>query len=115
MSDRTNPQKLNPLQAKTLAILQQLARTPGIAEPADAEGNVRLRGLPHAHGDHFHVGDALVMARDATGLGNPAVFSALIRKGLLQSTPEGLPALTPDGLGYETGVAHEVLHRGAHH
>lgn len=115
MTDRANPLKLNTLQAKTLAILQQLARTPGIAEPPDADGSVRLRGLPHAHGDHFHVGDALVMARDATGLGNPAVFSALIRKGLLLASPSGMPALTVGGLGYDTGVADQVLHRGAHH
>ena len=115
MTDRPNPLKLNPLQARTMAILQQLARTPGAAEPPDAEGNVQLRGLPHAHGDHFHLGDALVMARDATGLGNPAVFTALIRKGLVQSKPTGMPALTPAGLAYDTGMADQVLHRGGHH
>lgn len=33
MPTRTNPLKLNPLQLKTLAILQALAREPGFADP----------------------------------------------------------------------------------
>ena len=40
---RANPLRLNTLQLKTLAILQELARTPGAAEPPDAEGRVALR------------------------------------------------------------------------
>ena len=113
-STRANPLRLNTLQLKTLAILQELARTPGAAEPADALGRVALRYLPDPHGDHFHVGAAVVASRDATGLGNPAVYGALARKNLVLQGPRGGPVLTPDGLAYETGVAHEVLHRADH-
>lgn len=114
MAQRANPLKLNALQAKTLAILQEVARVPGLADAADAAGVVAIRALPQAHGDHFHVGAAVVRSRDATGLANPAVYGALARKGLVRAGANGLPALTAAGLGYDTGVAGEVLHRPDH-
>ena len=113
-TSRANPLKLNPLQLKTLAILQALARVPGAAEPPDAEGRVALRYLPDPHGDHFHVGHAVVATRDAAGLSNPAVYGALARKSLVVQAPNGAPTLTPDGLAYVTGVEREILH-GADH
>jgi len=114
MADRPNPLKLNPLQAKTLALLQELARQPRYASPPDADGAVMLRYLPAAHGDHFHIGDAVVRSRDATGLANPAVYGALARKGLVAMGPEGLPAVTAAGLAYPTGLADQILHRSDH-
>jgi hypothetical protein len=114
MASRPNPLKLNPLQLRTLAILQQLARSSGFADPPDADGTVLIRGLPHAHGNHFHVGDAVVLGRDATGLANPAVFGALVRRGLLLAGPSGMPIMTPTGLAYDTGVADQVLRRADH-
>jgi hypothetical protein len=114
MANRANPLKLNPLQLRTLAILQQLARSAGFADPPDGEGMVLIRGLPAPHGDHFHVGDAVVLARDATGLANPAVFNALVRKGLLLAGPVGMPIVTAQGLAYDTGIADRVLHRASH-
>ena len=87
MADRPNPLKLNPLQAKTLALLQELARQPSFANPPDAEGTVLLRYLPEPHGDHFHIGHAVVRSSDATGLSNPAVYGALARKGLILAGP----------------------------
>jgi hypothetical protein len=54
------------------------------------------------------------MARDATGLHNPAVWVALERKGL---AAEGYPkhmAVTPAGLGYDTGLAETILQRADH-
>lgn len=114
MPTRANPLKLNPLQLKTLAILQALAREPAFADPPDAEGTVRIRALPHAHGDHFHIGSAVVLARDATGLSNPNVYNVLARKGLILAGPAGQPVLTPAGLAYETGIADEILHRSSH-
>jgi hypothetical protein len=117
MTDRAqpaNPHKLNPLQLKTLAILQALARVEGYALPPDAEGRVALRYMPDPHGDHFHVGHAVVMRKDATGLSNPAVYGALERKGLLVKGPHGGPALTPAGLDYVTGVEKQLFHH-AHH
>jgi hypothetical protein len=111
---RANPKKLNPLQLKTLAILQAIAREERFASPPDEEGRVTIRGLPHIHGDHFHIGRAVVHARDATGLGNQNVINALVRKGLLVDGAEGRPALTSEALSYETGIADAVLH-GADH
>ena len=113
-ASRANPLKLNTLQLKTLAILQELARTPGAAEPPDAEGRVALRYLPDPHGDHFHIGHATVATRDAAGLSNPAVYGALARKNLVVQAPNGAPTLTADGLAYETGVERQILH-GADH
>ena len=114
MPDRPNPLKLNPLQAKALTILQELARQPGFANPPDADASVQIKVLPEPHGDHFHVGAAVVRSRDATGLFNPAVYGALERKGLAQLGPRGLPVLTPAGLAYPTGLEEEMLHRPDH-
>ena len=114
MAERPNPLKLNPLQAKTLTLLQELANLPDFAGPADADGNVPLRFLPEPHGDHFHLGSAVVRSRDATGLGNVSVFGALVRKGLIVAGPRGLPALTPAGLAYDTGLAEQIFHRSDH-
>lgn len=114
MPPSANPLKLNPLQARTLAILQEVARVPGMAAAPDADGVVAIRGLPRPHGDHFHVGAVTVRSRDATGLANPAVYGALARKGLVLAGPQGLPALTPAGLAYDTGLAAEILHQPDH-
>jgi hypothetical protein len=107
---RPNPKKLNQLQLKTLAILQAMARDERLANSPDADGTVLIHSLPHAHGDHFHVGSLMVSARDATGLANPNVISALIRKGLMLTGAAGVPVLTADGRGYDTGIADQILH-----
>ncbi len=114
MPTPVNPLKLNPLQLKTLAILQALAKEPAFADPPDAEGTVRIRAFPHAHGDHLHIGPAVVLARDATGLANPNVYNVLARKGLILAGPAGEPVLTPAGLAYETGIARTILHTSPH-
>ena len=112
---RPNPKKLNALQLKTLAILQALARERAFADPPDEDGTVLIHSPPHAHGDHFHIGPAVVRARDATGLANPNVMNALARKGLLLGGPAGQPILTAEGLAYDTGLADAILHGGADH
>jgi hypothetical protein len=111
---RPNPAKLNPLQLKTLVVLQALAAEPGFADPPDAEGNVRIHSLPRAHGNHVHLGAALVALRDLTGIGNPAVLNALARKGLLKGGREGAYTLTSAGRAYDTGIADRLLQRGDH-
>ena len=111
---KNNPLKLNPLQLKTLAILQQMARSPHHAQPGDEAGSVMVGNFPHAHGDHFHVGDAVVLARDASGLRNANVFAILERKGLLRSMHPMGAVLTAEAIAYETGVADQVLHRSDH-
>jgi hypothetical protein len=111
---RPNPKKLNPLQLRTLTLLQALARERAFADPPKPDGAVSIHTLPQAHGDHFHIGPAVVSVRDATGLGNPSVLNALARKGLLLAGGNGLPVLTAEGLAYHTGIAAEILHGGDH-
>ena len=111
---KKNPLKLNTLQLKTLTLLQQLARSPNHAQPGDEDGSVFVSNFPAAHGDHFHVGDAVVLARDATGLANPNVFAVLERKGLLRSMFPMGAMLSAAALAYDTGLADQVLHRSDH-
>ena len=115
MPPTKNPLKLNKLQLKTLAILQELAGNPGVTRRDAASGGVQITAIPAPHGDHFHVGAKVVLARDATGLANQGVWLALIRKGLAGAGafPHTI-VLTPAGLGYETGVADSILHQAEH-
>jgi hypothetical protein len=114
MAPKKNPLKLNTLQLKTLALLQQMARSPNHAQPGDEAGSVMVGNFPHAHGNHFHIGDAVVMSRDASGLANANVFAILERKGLIRSLHPMGAVLTPEALSYETGLAEQVLHRSDH-
>jgi hypothetical protein len=114
MAKKRNPLNLNPLQLKTLTLLQELARLSDHATKAGESSEVMVSNLPAPHGDHFHVGDYAVLARDATGLGNPAVFVALERKGLIRSMFPMGAVLTVDGLAYETGMRDAILHGGHH-
>jgi hypothetical protein len=111
MPAKQNPLGLNALQLKTLTLVQELARG---AEP-EADGSVRLGQLPQPHGDHFHLGNAVVATRDASGLGNPAVWVVLERKGLVREnrTPWSV-TLTAAGLAYDTGPAQMILHHSDH-
>jgi hypothetical protein len=113
MPPKHNPLGLNPLQLRTLTLLQQLARLPDYSQPGEEAGSIALTRLPHPHGDHFHIGEAVVSSRDATGLRNPAVWAALERKGLVRSTPPSA-VVTPRGLDYDTGLRETILHRADH-
>ncbi len=113
MPPRNNPLKLNALQLKTLTLLQAIARIPGAAA-RNANGEAAISQFPNPHGDHFHLGDAVVAAKDATGLTNEAVWNALTRKGLARADYPRQIVLTAEGLGYETGIADEILHRSSH-
>lgn len=112
MTVRTNPLKLNSLQLKTLVILQQMARSPGHAMQPNEKGDIGVGNWPPPHGDHFHIGDAVVLGRDATGFRNPAVFAALQRRGLIRGATATVAILTPEGAGYPTGIDADILHRG---
>lgn len=112
---RKNPLKLNPLQLKTLTLLQHMATLERHAKPVDAPpGGVRIVNLPHAHGNHFHLGDAVVSTADATGLNNQAVYVALMRKGLVAMSPDQGVVLLPEGREYDTGLADAILFRADH-
>jgi hypothetical protein len=114
MTTPLNPLKLNPLQLKTLTLLQAIARFPQAIVAGPGEGDVTITRFPSAHGDHFHLGDATVRGSDATGLTNQVVWTALERKGLAKSDyPRGI-TLTPAGLEYETGMAETMFYKGGH-
>lgn len=114
MPPRANPAKLNPLQLRTLALLQEMARHPELATPVPESGGMFLSQIPHPHGDHFHIGHKVVAARDATGLQNQSVWVALERKGLIQSNFPYALMLTKEGLAYDVGPAAGILHGGDH-
>jgi hypothetical protein len=114
MAPKLNPLKLNPLQLRTLTILQALAAIPDAVEEGPEAGERTIVRFPQAHADHFHLGEALVMGRDATGLSNEAVWNALARKGLARSSWPRAITLTPAGLDYDTGLAGTILHHGGH-
>ena len=108
MPPKRNPLNLNTLQLRTLTLLQELARLPDYSRPGDEPGSVVIAGLPVAHGDHFHIGQAVVASHNATGLRNPAVWRALERKGLVHYLPDCV-VLTPLGIGYDTGLRKAIL------
>ena len=114
MPPRNNPLRLNKLQLKTLTLLQELARQPRSASPIDDTGDVMISNIPSPHGNHFHIGERVVMARNATGLRNAAVWVALERKGLARSSFPFAITLTADGLAYETGLGNAILIGGDH-
>src|ERR1700675_4543453 len=113
MPPKRNPLNLNPLQLKTLTLLQALALLPD-ATPGEGEGSVLLTSLPDPHGDHFHLGDAVVAARDATGLRNQAVWAVLERKGLVKTQFPQSATLLAAGRDYDTGLKDAILHRSSH-
>jgi hypothetical protein len=113
MPPKRNPLNLNPLQLRTLTLLQVIARIPGAAAQT-ASGEVVIAQFPSAHGDHFHLADATVAAKDASGLYNEAVWNALTRKGLAKAEWPHQVTLTLEGLSYDTGDAKEILHRASH-
>jgi hypothetical protein len=113
MPAKRNPLNLNALQLRTLTLLQELARLDDYSRAGEEPGSIIVRP-PTAHGDHFHLGGAVVASRDASGLYNPAVWVALERKGLLRSMYPHGGALTPRGLDYDTGMREAILRRTGH-
>src|ERR1700719_456613 len=114
MPSKRNPLSLNALQLKTLTLLQAIARLPDHSRAGEEPGTVAITGLPYPHGDHFHLGDAVVAARDATGLRNPAVWAALERKGLVTTQFPQSATLLAAGRDYDTGIKDAILHRSTH-
>lgn len=114
MAAKKNPLGLNNLQLKTLTLLQELARAPETSTKDPNTGDVLLSLIPNPHGDHFHIGRKVASARDATGLHNPAVWTALARRGLAHSGYPVAITLTAAGVAYDTGLRDRILF-GADH
>jgi len=115
MPEKKNPLNLNTLQLKTLTILQAVAEIDEVVERNEADGSVKIKSLPHAHGNHFHVGNYLVSGADATGLQNSGVWAALERKGLVATDFPNSVTLSAAGVKYDTGLRDAILHSGGHH
>ena len=109
MPPKKNPLRLNKLQLRTLALAQLLAQDSNYAKRDDTTGAVTLLQIPHAHGDHLHIGRFTVSTREASGLSNPAVWSALVRKGLARLDGPMATTLTAEGMSYDTGFGDRFL------
>jgi len=114
MPPKKNPLKLNKLQLRTLALAHVLAGDENSSIRDVNTGEVTLTKMPHAHGDHVHVGSFVVSGQDASGLSNPAVWTALGRKGLVRVDQLGKITLTPEGLAYETGHGERFMQASDH-
>ncbi len=114
MPPRQNPLKLNPLQLRTLTLLQALTQVPGASADGPGPGEKTVERFPEAHGDHFHLGGSVVATKDASGLYNENVWHALERKGLARADWPHRITLTQQGQGYETGLAPEILRASPH-
>jgi hypothetical protein len=114
MRSKKNPLKLNKLQLRTLALAQLLAQDSNLAQRDEATGAVTLLQIPHAHGDHLHIGQFVVSTREASGLSNPAVWAALVRKGLVQTDGPIAVTLTAEGVSYDTGLGERFLAPSGH-
>ncbi len=113
MPPKKNPLKLNKLQLRTLALCQVLARQEGLAQTDAESGDVTITQLPHAHGDHVHIGPFVVSARDISGFSNEAVWVALKRKGLAKDALMGI-TLSGEGVAYDTGLNDKFLEASDH-
>ena len=114
MAPKRNPLKLNPLQLRTLTVLQALSRLSDSAREGPGPGEVTVERFPNAHGDHFHLGDAMVSGKDMTGLSNEQVWHALERKGLIRPKLPEAGILTLLGQQYGTGLRDAILPRAGH-
>jgi hypothetical protein len=111
---KKNPLKLNKLQLRTLALAQVLAKDPETGLKDEKTECIALTSLPHGHGNHVHVGGFTVSSKDASGFANPAVWSALERKGLsIPKGPLGI-SLTVAALEYDTGLGNKFLAHSDH-
>ncbi|GEQ98177.1 hypothetical protein JCM17844_18140 [Iodidimonas gelatinilytica] len=108
------PTRLNKLQLRTLALLQELAEQSDMASANEETGEVTLFQMPHAHGDHVHVGRFSVSNRFASGLSNANVWAALERKGLARANWPQSITITAEGLAVKTGVREDMLVESDH-
>ncbi len=112
MPPKHNPLKLNPLQLRTLTLLQVLARLRDVSSDGPGPGEVTVQRFPQPHGDHYHVGDFVVAGKDMTGLYNENVWNALERKGIARAEWPHRIVLKPEALSYDTGEASQILRGG---
>lgn len=113
MPPKQNPLRLNKLQLKTLTLFQELARAPETSSERE-NGAYLITSIPQPHGNHFHLGQGVVMAADATGLRNESVWRALHRKTLIKSMFPSALKLTQAGMDYDTGLRAQIIQGSDH-
>lgn len=114
MVKKTKPVKLNSLQSKTLVILQILAKDSESSTDVAESKDRKITRLPHAHGNHMHVGEFVVSSKDASGLTNKSVWVALARKGMVRENWQDEIILTEEGLAFSTGLEHKFISPSDH-
>lgn len=114
MPPKRNPLKLNKLQLRTLTLVQVLAKDERSSETDSETGEITINHMPHAHGNHVHIGSFSVSAKDASGLTNPAVWTALSRKGLTRTGLGSAVTLTQQGMAYDTGLSEQFVTESDH-
>ncbi|MBL4905874.1 MAG: hypothetical protein JKX94_00345 [Sneathiella sp.] len=114
MPTKPKPTKLNQLQRKTLILLQKLAVHAESSLKIEGSEDVQITRLPHAHGNHMHVGDYVVASKDASGLSNKSVWIALSRKGLVRENWEEEIVITAEGLAFSTGLEDKFMNVSDH-
>ena len=67
---------LNALQSRTLALFQELAKSPETSSKVEGTDDIAIMYLPSAHGDHVHIGSFAVSAKDASGISNEKVWQS---------------------------------------
>lgn len=106
--------KLNKLQDRTLALLQELAEQSDLALKDEETGDIRVHIQLHSHHDHMHIGRFTVSTRFASGLENENVWKVLERKGLIKSQFPMSLDLTKAGQDYQTSVRDQMLQDSDH-
>jgi hypothetical protein len=114
MPPKRNPLKLNKLQLRTLALVQVMCDDPTMARLDEESGEATIIRMPHAHGDHMHVGQYVVSSREASGLSNTAVWNAFARKGIARRGDGGEIIITAEGIAYDTGLSDRFLSPSDH-
>lgn len=106
--------KLNKLQDRTLALVQELAEQCDLALKDETTGLIRVHIQLHGHHDHMHIGRFTVSTRFASGLQNESVWKILERKGLIISHFPLSLDLTKEGQAYQTAVRDKMLSDSDH-
>lgn len=102
---RQSKTKLNALQNRTLALFQELAKSEETSFRVEGTDDISIMYIALPHGNHAHIGNFVVSAREASGFNNESVWKALERKGLARSEYPHRLILTRQSLCYETGFA----------
>lgn len=99
--------KLNALQNRTLALFQELAKSPETSVKLEGTDEIAIMFIPKVHGNHVHIGRYVVSSKDASGFTNEKVWQALDRKGLARSEFPSRIVLTSAGLEHDTGFSND--------